>query len=179
MGSSVSYNSIYVAVNATPGSETKTAWTCVVMEPTGGLQLCAKAWTLDGKIYAATGLLDDSPDPIDVTVFNGKGAGNIMSFNTGQVTIFSSILKGGKNSTKSIIIDKLNPIGGFTDIDYGGEFLYTDNVACLFDGKGYVTVGLTGTSGTTFSPAAPAPEPTSYPTSDPTSDPASKETRGD
>ena len=82
MGNSVSYNSIYVAVNATPGSEAKTAWTCVVMEPTGVLQLCAKVWTLDGKIYAATGLLDDSRDPIDVTVFNGKGAGNIMSFNS-------------------------------------------------------------------------------------------------
>jgi hypothetical protein len=54
MGNSVSYNSIYVAVNATPGSEAKTAWSCVVMEPTGVLQLCAKAWTLDGKIYAAT-----------------------------------------------------------------------------------------------------------------------------
>ena len=166
MGSSVSYNSIYVAVNATPGSETKTAWTCVVMEPTGGLQLCAKAWTLDGKIYAATGLLDDSPDPIDVTVFNGKGAGNIMRFKPGQVTIFSSISNGGKNSTKSIIIDKLNPIGGFTDIAYGGEFLYADNVAYLFDGKGYVTVGLTGTSGTT---SAPTPEPTYYPTSNPAS----------
>ncbi len=85
-----------------------------------------------------------------------------MSFKPGQVTSFSSILKGGKNSTKSIIIDKLNPIGGFTDIDYGGEFLYADNVAYLFDGKGYVTVGLTGTSGTMFF-GAPTPQPTSYP----------------
>jgi hypothetical protein len=167
MGNSVSYNSIYVAVNATtPGSEAKTAWNCVVMEPTGGLQLCAKAWTLDGKIYAATGLLDDSPDPIDVTVFNGNGTGNIMRFKPGQVTIFSSISNSGKNSTKSIFIDKLNPIGGFTDIAFGGEFLYADNVAYLFDGKGHVTVGLTGTSGTT---AAPTPEPTYYPTSNPAS----------
>ncbi len=82
MKNSVSYNSIYVAANATPGSEAKTTWTCVVMEPTGILQLCTKAWTLDAKIYAAAGLLDDSPDPIAVTVFNGKGAGNIISFNS-------------------------------------------------------------------------------------------------
>jgi hypothetical protein len=104
-------------------------------------------WTLDGKIYAATGLLDDSPDPIDVTVFNGKIAGNIRSFKPGQVTIFSSISNSGKNSTKSILIDKLNLIGGFTDIAYGGEFLYADNVAYFFDGKGCVTAGLTGTRG--------------------------------
>ncbi len=63
-----------------------------------------------------------------------------------------------------ILIDKLNPIGGFTDIAYGGEFLYADNVAYFFDGKGYVTVGLTGTSGTM---AAPTPEPTYYHTSNP------------
>ena len=157
------YNSIYIAINATHGSETQTKWTCVRMDRQyGGLQLCAKAWTLNGKIYAAAGLLDYGPDAIDVTVFNGKGAGNIMSFKPGQETTFSSILKGGKNSTKSIIIDKLNPIGGFTDIAYGREFLYADNVAYLFDGKGYVTVGLTGTSGPTFF-GAPTPQPTSYP----------------
>jgi hypothetical protein len=34
----------------------------------------------------------------------------------------------------------------------------------FFDGKGYVTVGLMGTSGTT---AAPTPEPTYYPSSNP------------
>ena len=55
---------MYVAINATPGSETLTAWTCVVMEPTGGLQLCAKSWTLGGKIYAATGLLDEAQIPL-------------------------------------------------------------------------------------------------------------------
>jgi hypothetical protein len=63
-GNSISYNSMYVAINATPGSETLTAWTCVVMEPTGGLQLCAKSWTLGGKIYAATGLLDEAQIPL-------------------------------------------------------------------------------------------------------------------